>query len=735
MKKTLFLIFAVCLFLNGSFAHATGAEPITLEKLWVDRYFAPKTITRGLSMQDGYHYSLIRDNTEILQFRYDTGELVDTIFSTRGLLEDDEGNPLRINTYVFSPDEKLLLVGVKEEAIYRRSRRAEYHLWSRETESLIPLSDGTKQRLPDFSPDGSKIAFVRQNNLYVKELVSGVEYPITTDGLYNHIINGTTDWVYEEEFYLTKGFEWSPDGRRIAFLRFDESHVREFVMMKYGQLYPEDYRFKYPKAGEENSHVTLHMYDLQTGYLTTVDTGEEADQYLPRFQWTQNPDVLSFQRLKRHQNHLEIFLADAVSGETELLYEERNPWYVRVTFDLTFLNDGHHFIISSEKDGYNQLFVYDMNGNALRCLTPGNYDVDQFLGIDQEKALIFYLARTGSPLTNDLYVVDFKGENRRRLTTGSGTNTPSFSNGYKFYINRFATASTPPVYSVHNAEGQLVQVLEDNAELNRRIEEHGFTTPEFFRFYSSEGVALNAQMIKPPDFDPEFEYPVLMYVYGGPGHQAVVDNWNTFNGVWFQMLAQQGYIVVTVDNRGTGGRGEEFRKMTYLQLGKYETIDQIEAARYLGGLDYVDASRIAIFGWSYGGYLSSLCLAKGADYFAAAIAVAPVTSWRYYDTIYTERYMRTPQENPDGYDDNSPINHVDKIRGNYLLVHGTADDNVHYQNAIEMADALIEAGVDFELMIYPDHNHSIFTSSARLHLYRLMTDFLDRSIGKVKSEK
>ncbi len=730
MKNAFFYYMRLCVLMLFPFALTAQTESITLEKLWLDRHFTPKTITLGRSMADGIHYTLIKDQTDILKYRYDTGALVDSVFTTRGLLMDDEGDPLRIDAYSFCPDEQMLLIGVKQESIYRRSRRAEYHVWNREAKSLKPLSEGTKQRLPDFSPDGSKVAFVRQNNLYIKELSTGVEYPLTTDGLHNHIINGTTDWVYEEEFYLTKGFEWSPDGRRIAYLRFDESHVREFVMMKYGQLYPEEYRFKYPKAGEENAHVTLHIYDLETDDHLQVDVGDEKDQYIPRLRWTKDPGVLSFQRLNRHQNHLELLLADAATGNIRTLYEERNPWYIRVTFDLTFLDDGRHFIISSEKDGYTQLFLYTMDGEEVRCLTPGNYDMDRFIGADEENGLVYYLARTGSPLTNDLYVVDLDGRNRKRLTAGSGTNSPSFSNGYRYYINRFSTASAPPVYSIHESSGRLLEVLEDNAQLVSRIEEHRFVTPEFFSFSTSEGVLLNARMIRPPDFDPQKEYPVLMYVYGGPGHQAVVDSWNTFNGVWFQMLAQSGYIVVTVDNRGTGGRGEEFRKMTYLQLGKYETLDQIEAAKYLGNLDYVDASRIAIFGWSYGGYLSSLCLAKGADVFAAAIAVAPVTSWRYYDTIYTERYMRTPQENTEGYDDNSPINHVDKIRGNYLLVHGTADDNVHYQNAIEMADALIEAGVDFEMMIYPDHNHGIFTSSARLHLYRLMTDFLDRSIGK-----
>ncbi len=680
-------------------------------------------------MQDGEHYTLIRDRHHIDKHLYETGELVERLFTTEGILEDGNGQAMGIDTYEFGPNEEMLLVGVREESIYRRSRRAEYHIWDLNEQQLTPLSEGTTQRLPDFSPDGSKVAFVRQNNLYVKELDTGREYAVTTDGHYNHIINGTTDWVYEEEFYITKGFEWSPDGRRIAFMRFDEGHVREFVMMKYGQLYPEEYRFKYPKAGEENAIVSLHIYDLDSGETTRVDTGEETDQYIPRIQWTKDPGQLSFQRLNRHQNHLEILLADADTGEASVIYEETNDYYVKITFDLTFLSDGRHFILTSEQNGYDHIYLYDMEERLLRPINRGEYDVLSFLGLDEDQGMVYYTARKDSPLRNHLYAASLDGSEVQQLTRGEGTHSPSFSAGFRFFINRFSRADEPPVYSIHRADGSLVAVLEDNQELRERVGDHAFVKPEFFQFATSEGVSLNGQMIRPADFDPDNEYPLLMYVYGGPGHQAVVDSWNTFNGVWFQMLAAQGYVVVTVDNRGTGGRGEAFRKMTYLQLGKYETIDQTEAARYLGGLGYIDAGRIAIFGWSYGGYISSLCLAKGADVFRAAIAVAPVTSWRYYDTIYTERYMRTPQENPDGYDDNSPINHVEKIRGPYLLVHGSADDNVHYQNTLEMANALIEAGVDFELMIYPDHNHGIFTSTARWHLYRLMTDFLNRSIG------
>ena len=700
-------------------------EPvITLEQIWKDRYFAPQTIRLGKSMNNGTEYSIIEKQTDINIYDYETGSFQQTIFSTSGILTDDNGSGLRIGTYHFSPDEKFLLVGVRQESVYRYSYHAEYHVWDIEKQQLRPLSAGTRQRLPVFSPDGSMVAFVRDNNVYIADIRNNIETAVTTDGLLNHIINGTTDWVYEEEFGFTQGMHWSADGSKLAFYRFDESRVKEFNMVIYGTLYPEDYRFKYPKAGEENSLVTIHIYNIKTGKILKVDTGQETDQYIPRIKWTQNPSLLVVYRMNRHQNQLELLLVDANTGASDILYVENNIYYIDVNDDLTFLKDGRHFIISSEKSGYNHLYLYDMQGREIRAITTGQWDVQRFIGVDEANKLVYFTSHEESPLTNNLYSVRLDGRRKTKLTTGTGTHNPAFSAGFRFFINQFSTANSPPVFSIHRADGKLVKVLEDNNELLQKTRNHGFVSREFFSFNTSDGVLLNGWMMKPADFNPEKKYPVFMYTYGGPGSQTVVDRWDAFNGVWYQMLTQMGFIVVSVDNRGTGARGEEFKKMTYLQLGKYETIDQIEAAKYMGQLPYVDNKRISIFGWSYGGYLSSLCLAKGADYFAAAIAVAPVTNWRFYDTIYTERYMRTPKENPQGYDDNSPINHVEKIKGAFLLVHGSADDNVHYQNSMEMTHALIDANIPFELAIYPNYNHGIAGGNARLHLYEHMTRFL-----------
>jgi dipeptidyl-peptidase-4 len=597
------------------------------------------------------------------------------------------------------------------------------------------LSSAGKQQLASFSPDGTMVAFVRDNNIYVKNLSTDIEQQITTDGKLNHIINGTTDWVYEEEFSFTKAFFWSPDSRRIAYLKFDESNVRQFNMVYYNDLYPELYTYKYPKAGEDNSLVSVHIWDKNSGNTIQIPTNKEVEVYIPRIGWTNNPELLSIQRLNRLQNHLEILLADATTGNVRLLYEEKNQYYIDITDDLTFLEDDRHFIITSERDGYNHIYLYDLNGRLLRQLTKGRWDVTMLYGYSAKYKKLYFQAAVTSPTERQIYSTDLKGK-MSPLVLSSGHNTAFFSKDFSFFIHSHSTINQPPVYVMRNNSGKELRLLRDNSRLRSTMKEYGWQDFEFFTIDDPSIVlpdgnktSLYAWMLKPTDFDPMNKYPVLIYIYGGPGAQTVNNSWSGGNNWWFQMLSDKGFIVVSVDNRGTGARGEAFKKMTYLQLGKYETEDLITTARYLAGMNFVDPDRIGVFGWSYGGYMASLGITKGADYFKSAIAVAPVTNWRYYDNIYTERYMRKPQDNADGYDQNSPINHVEFIKGHYLLIHGSADDNVHYQNTMEMINALVAANKQFELMIYPNRNHGIFGGNTRIHLYNLMTDFLIRTLG------
>ncbi len=722
-------ILLIIVFLKFSPVIFSQNSRITLQEVWKDGYFVPKSINLGRSMNDGVHYSIVEQGSKLSVYSYETGQIVREVFTTQGSLEAENGRPQSIGSYHFNADETSLLVGVNRESIYRRSYSAEYYVYNISRATLTALSGGTRQTLPEFSPDGKMIAFVRDNNLLVNEIETGNEFAVTTDGEFNKIINGTTDWVYEEEFGFTKGFQWSPDSRKIAFLRFDEEHVREFTMVMYGELYPELYKFKYPKAGEDNSKVSLNIFDLQTKKTIAIDTGTESERYIPRFTWTKDPNLLAVVVMNRHQNEKKILLANSETGHTSTLYHETNKYYTEISDDLTFLTDKKHFVISSTKSGFNHLYLYDMQGNEISKITQGDWDVAYFNGIDEKTNMVYFVSSTQSPMQRHLYRIKLDGTDKQLLTPNSGTNSPSFSKGFKFFINSHSNANTPPVISIHNSDGGLVKVLEDNKELVEKVTDRGFVEREFFMIETEPGVVLNAWRILPPDFDPKKKYPVLMYVYGGPGSQTVIDRWDAGNGPWHQMLAQMGFMIASVDNRGTGHRGEEFMKMTYMQLGKYETIDQINAARYLASLPYVNGDAITIFGWSYGGYLAALCLALGADIFSGAISVAPVTNWRFYDTIYTERYMRTPQENPSGYDDNSPINHVGKIKGKLLLAHGSADDNVHYQNTMEMANAMIHANIPFELAIYPNRNHGIRGGNARLHLFEHITRFLTTNWG------
>jgi dipeptidyl-peptidase-4 len=558
----------------------------------------------------------------------------------------------------------------------------------------------------------------------VKDLISGKEDAITKDGKQNEIINGATDWVYEEEFALSQAFFWSPDGSKIAYLRFDERKVMEYNMQTYGNLYPGLYTFKYPKAGEDNSMVNVFVYDAKLGKSVKMQTGDNKDQYIPRIQWTSKGAELCVTRLNRHQNHLELLLANPLNGEVKTMLEEKSETYIDVHDNLQFLQDGKRFIWSSELGGFNHLYLYGMDGKRINAITSGNFDVTEFYGINENTGLVYFQAANPTPMDRSLFTAKLNGKGQKNLLPVNGHQSPEFSSDFSFFILNQSNANAPSDYSLYSGDGKLIRTLESNKTLKDKLAEYTLSPKTFFNFTTKQGTVLNGWMIKPSNFDATKKYPVFMTVYGGPGHNTVENAWEGSNYLWYQLLAQKGYIVVSVDNRGTGNRGEAFKKSTYKQLGKLETEDQMEAAAYLASQSYVDAARIGIQGWSYGGYMSSLCITKGADLFKMAIAVAPVTNWRFYDSIYTERFMQTPAENESGYDDNSPINHVGRLKGKYLLIHGTGDDNVHFQNSVEMVTALVKANKQFDSEFYPDKNHGIYGGNTRLHLYTKMTNYI-----------
>jgi dipeptidyl-peptidase-4 len=726
INKLLLIIICTLLISAPSFAQEEYKE-ITVEDLWVKWSFWPNSVYGVRSMKDGIHYTTLTRNGTILKYSYKTGAVVDTVFnaSVAGI---------NANDYEFNNDETKILLQTDYKRIYRRSFTAEYYVYEITTDKLYKVSENGKQQIATFSPDSEKIAFIRQNNIFIKDLKSGEERQITTDGAYNKIINGIPDWVYEEEFEFNKAYEWSPDGKKIAYIKFNETDVKMFDMTMFAGLYPkiegnvlypENRTWKYPKAGEDNSIVSVHIYDLEKGKTISADIGDETDIYIPRLRWTTEVDKLGIFRMNRLQNKFELLIANPNSGETKVIYTETNKYFYDETdFDkLQFTKDGKHFIMSSERDGYRHIYMHDMNGKEIAQITSGKWDVTDFYGFDEENNLFYYQSAEESSEKRAVYCVSTDGKKKVKLSEKSGTNDAEFSDNFQYYINYFSNTETPTFVSLHNAKGKQIRVLTENNALKELTKEYGGVNKEFFTFKTSENIDLKAWMIKPPDFDPGKKYPVVVTQYSGPGSQQVLDRWS-FG--WDNLLAQKGLIVLCVDPRGTGARGEEFRKQTYLQLGKYETIDLIETAKYLQSLNYVDSNRIGIWGWSYGGFMTSLCLTKGADYYAAGIAVAPVTNWRYYDNIYTERFMRTPQENPTGYDDNSPINFADQLQGDFLIIHGSADDNVHWQNTAEFAEALVQADKQFEQFIYTNRNHSIYGGMTRKHLYAKMLNFWER---------
>ncbi|MEQ9373672.1 MAG: S9 family peptidase [Imperialibacter sp.] len=697
---------------------------ISIEDFTLKNTFNVESVNSVNWMKDGQFYSALEDN-KVVKYDVTTGVAVEEIVDGSALSPS-----LKIDDYTFSDDETKLLLLTDRQSVFRRSYTAVFYVYDIAAKAISKLSEG-RQAYGTFSPDGTKVAFTRDNNLFWKDVTSGQEAQITSDGKRNAIINGSTDWVYEEELYLTKAFEWSPDGQLIAYYKFDESLVKEYNMQVWheGQLYPEDYRYKYPKAGELNSVVNIFIYEVGANRNVKADIGSETDTYIPRIKWLKDAKTLSIQRLNRLQNQLDILHTDASTGKSAIILTDKSETYIDFTFcdDLTYLEDDKTFLFSSEKSGFKHFYLYSLSGELIRQITNGSWEAVSLAGVDQstKTPVLFYTSTEDSPMERAFYRIDIKGKNKAKLSLDKGWNRVVMSTDTRFYINYFTSATQPQKVTLHQSKGnKLVKVLKDNAALAKAIQDHGFVDKEFFSFTTSQGSNLNGYFLKPADFDSDKKYPVLLYQYSGPGSQNATNAWGGGHFFWHQMLTQKGYIVAVVDTRGTGGRGERFKKMTYKQLGKYETEDHIEAARYFGTLPFVDTSRIGIWGWSYGGYMSSLVLFKGADLFKAAIAVAPVTTWRFYDTIYTERYLMRPQDNAGGYDDNSPITHADKLKGNFLLIHGTGDDNVHFQNSVALQDALIREGKQFESFYYPDKTHGISGGKYRYHLYTMMTNFI-----------
>ena len=714
-------------------ASAQEKKNFELEDLYQRGTFYAKSVRGMNSMKDGKTYASF-EKGQLNIYNYQSGKLEKTLFGISDLTVHPDSLPIGLQNYELSQNEDKMLCLTDMESIYRHSFHANYYVYDFNAKTLQPLSKNGKQRLATFSPDATKVAFMRDNNLFIKDLTTGEEKQFTHDGLYNHIINGAPDWVYEEEFSFSQGFYWSPDSKKIAFMKFDESNVREFQMEEFEGLYPDWYSFKYPKAGEDNSIVGIYVYDLASGKTVKIDTGTETDIYLPRIAWTKDANVLAIQRLNRHQNHLEILAADATTGKSHVFYDETNKYYIDITDDWHFLEDGKRFLMTSERSGYNHIYLYNMDGTLVKQLTDGPWDVTSVYGFDGRE--VYFQAAKNTPVDRQIYAVNLKGK-MREVIGRPGTNNARFSNDFSYLININSSITQPAQYELYTNKGKLVRVLEDNHEFAEKlktfnlgekklmkISDPAFTLPD------GQQVDIDAWQILPPDFDPSKKYPVLIYVYGGPGHQTVLNSWANSDYWWLQLLAQHGIISVSINNRGSGAQGEVFKKMTYLQLGKYETEDMITLAKYMAKQPYVDGDRIGIYGWSYGGFMAANGITKGADVISTAVSVAPVTNWRYYDNVYTERFMRTPQENPDGYDLNSPVHNTALIKGNYLLCHGSGDDNVHYQNAMELIKAMISNGKQFDLMIYPNKNHGIYggyeygDGECRMHLFNKIDSFL-----------
>jgi dipeptidyl-peptidase-4 len=712
------------LYLIFLFSTVLNAQEITVENIWKEYQFFGSSVSGFRSMQDGIHFtkrSKIKGDDCITKHSFaspnDAGEVLVNL-SELQIKEKD----IQFDDYEFNSDESKILFTTETNSVYRRSFYAVYLVYNLKTGYINSLDEKhSPQMLAEYSPNGKQVSYLFENNIYVKNLETNEVNQLTTDGKRNSIINGGTDWVYEEEFSITKAYGWSADSKFIAFLRFDEDKVREFTMTYFNELYPDLYTFKYPKAGEDNSKVTAHVVNVESKETANLQLGEY--EYIPRLKWSDTKNTLILQTMNRHQNELNYNKVEQVNGNwtNKVFYTEKSDTYIDIDDNLLILQDGKTILRTSEKEGYNHIYSLDFDGKTTP-ITSGKWDVIEFLGIDETAKRVYYSSAEKGAIHKGIYSIDLNGKSKKALSSETGYNSADFSVGMKYFVKSYSNANTPAVYSLCDNSGKELMVLEDNAALKTRLSKYKLAKQEFITIYGHD-CDLNAYIMKPVDFDPTKKYPVYFHIYGGPGSNMVKDAFGGADYMYHQLLAQKGYIVISIDPRGTMYRGAKFKKATYLTLGKLETEDFIAAARNIAEEKWVDKDRIGMMGWSYGGFMTSLCLTKGADVFKMGIAVAPVTNWRYYDNIYTERFMRTPLENASGYDDNSPINFVDKLKGKYLLIHGSGDDNVHYQNSMEMINAMVDANKQFDLFVYPNKNHGIYGGNTRNHLYNMMLNF------------
>ena len=721
---------ALAVLLAGSLvAQATQAPVLTVHSIWGTREFASDLVSPTWT-KDGAAYTTIETDsaghTDLYRVDAVSGRK-ERLVRGADLVPPGAALPVAIEEYRFSSDGTRLLIFTNSARVWRQSTKGTYYVWDLPARRLIPVSaQPGYQMFAKLSPDGRMAAFVRANNIYVTDLTTGAETAVTADGNDN-VINGTSDWVYEEELDLRDAFRWSADGRRIAFWRLDQTAIRPFYLLNADSLYPELVPVRYPKAGMPNSEVKIGIVDLASRQTTWVDLGGDKDIYVAAMDFAGSSNEIWLTRLNRHQNRLDLLLADTQRGASRVIMTDRDSAWVDHN-QPRWIDGGKQFLFVSERDGYDQVYLFNRDGSLVRRVTPGGWDVLQVYGVDEKKRVLYCSGAIDGPLRRPLVRIGLDGQSLTRISPEPGSHGIEFDPTFQLYADTYSRSGIPPVQTLRRADGRLVRTLADNAALAAKVTALGLVRPEFITLKTPDGVELNAWIIKPKGFDPSRRYSLLMNVYGGPGSQTVTDSWGGANYLWHQMLARDGYLVASVDNRGTGGRGARFMKLTYLHLGRYESADQIASARWFAAQPYVDPDRIGIWGWSYGGYMSSLSMFRGAGVFKAALAVAPVTDWRLYDTIYTERYMRTPLENPAGYAEGAPLAYADSLKGHFLLVHGTGDDNVHFQNSVRLVERLEAANRQFDMRIYPNKTHAIAGGNTRENLYGLFTAWLEKNL-------